>query len=151
MEETDIKILIAEDDDGHASLIMRNLQRSGIDHDINRFRNGQEVIDYLYGKNEPECEDEQALLLLLDIRMPVMDGIEVLKKIKADKELKKMPVIMVTTTDDPGEVTLCHKLGCSNYVTKSTDYKEFISAIRMLGLFLTVVSVPKIKIGSSGR
>jgi CheY-like chemotaxis protein len=83
-------------------------------------------------------------LLLLDIGMPEVDGVEVLRRIKADPELKTMPVIMITTTDDPREVGRCHELGCSNYVTKPLDYNQFVEAIRRLGLFLLVVEVPKI-------
>ncbi len=69
-------------------------------------------------------------LLLLDIRMPKVDGVEVLRIIKEDSELSKMPVIMVTTTDDPREVNQCHKLGCSNYVTKPVEYGQFVDAVR---------------------
>jgi CheY-like chemotaxis protein len=144
-------ILIAEDDDGHATLIQRNLKRAGIVNEIIRFKDGQEVLDYLFQKGDgAKRTSGKALLLLLDIRMPKIDGIEVLKRVKADKELRKMPVMMVTTTDDPREVENCHSLGCSNYVTKPIDYDKFIDAIRKLGLFLLVVQVPTIN-GKNGK
>jgi CheY-like chemotaxis protein len=76
--------------------------------------------------------------------MPKLDGVEALAQVKADPELRKMPVIMITTTDDPKEVEKCHSLGCSNYITKPVDYEAFVNAIRQLGLFLSVVQVPKI-------
>jgi len=76
--------------------------------------------------------------------MPKLDGIEVLRKLKADPELKKIPVIMITTTDDPREVETCHTLGCNNYITKPVEYDVFVNAIRQLGLFLTVVQIPKV-------
>jgi CheY-like chemotaxis protein len=76
--------------------------------------------------------------------MPKVDGVEVLRQIKADKELKKLPTIMITTTDDPREVEKCHALGCSNYVTKPIEYDKFVDVIRQLGLFLLVVEVPAI-------
>ena len=112
--DKEIKILIAEDDDGHASLIRRNLQRAGIINEIVRFQDGNEVVEYLFQSGEVKRENGLPLLLLLDIRMPKMDGVDVLKKLKQDPELKKMPVIMITTTDDPREVDKCHDLGCSS-------------------------------------
>jgi CheY-like chemotaxis protein len=76
--------------------------------------------------------------------MPKVDGLEVLERVKEDPELCKLPVIMITTTDDPREVERCHALGCSNYIAKPIDYDNFVHAIRHLGLFLNVVQVPKI-------
>jgi CheY-like chemotaxis protein len=143
--EKEVIILIAEDDDGHATLIQRNLKRAGIVNEIVRFKDGKEVLEYLFQKGEGEKRKSgKALLLLLDIRMPKIDGLEVLKRVKADHDLKKMPVMMITTTDDPREVELCHELGCSNYVTKPIDYEKFVDAVRKLGLFLLVVQVPVI-------
>ena len=75
--------------------------------------------------------------------MPRVEGVEVLQRIKQDKELRKIPVVMVTTTDDPREVENCHRLGCNIYITKPVDYDSFVEAIRKLGLFLTVVQLPK--------
>jgi CheY-like chemotaxis protein len=76
--------------------------------------------------------------------MPKIDGVGVLRKIKQDHELRKIPVIMITTTDDPREVEHCHGLGCSNYITKPIDYNKFVDAIMQLGLFLMVVEVPQL-------
>ena len=83
------------------------------------------------------------VLLLLDINMPRLDGVEVLRRIKADPETAKIPVIMLTTTDDPREVERCYELGCSVYLTKPVEYDGFIEAINRLGLFLQVVKVPR--------
>jgi CheY-like chemotaxis protein len=141
----EVIILIAEDDDGHATLIERNLRRAGLLNEIIRFKDGQETLDFLFCKGaEPVRKLDMAYVLLLDIRMPKVDGVEVLRQVKADKDLKKLPIIMVTTTDDPREVELCHELGCSNYITKPIDYDSFMEAVRQLGLFLLVVEVPKI-------
>jgi CheY-like chemotaxis protein len=149
--EKEVIILIAEDDDGHATLIQRNLKRAGIVNEIIRFKDGQEVLDYLFQKGEgAKRESGKSLLLLLDIRMPKVDGVEVLKQVKANEELKKLPVMMITTTDDPREIEHCHKLGCNNYVTKPIDYEKFVEAVRQLGLFLLIVHVPKIN-GKNGK
>jgi CheY-like chemotaxis protein len=141
----EVTLLIAEDDEGHAALIRKNLQRAGIHNEIIRFTDGQDTIDFLFGQGEgPHRQHGKAYVLLLDIRMPKVDGIEVLRRIKADPEMSKLPVIMLTTTDDPREIEKCHAMGCSNYITKPIDYDKFVHAIRQLGLFLLIIEVPKL-------
>ena len=137
-----VKILIAEDDEGHAKLIEINLRRSGIVNEIIMFNDGEEVIKYLL--KSKALKYGHPYLLLLDIRMPKMDGIEVLKQIKNDPHLKKMPVIMITTTDDPREIDACHLYGCNSYITKPVEYDKFTDAIRNLGAFLKIVKIPEI-------
>ncbi|MGM0369366.1 MAG: response regulator [Bacillota bacterium] len=139
--DKEVIILIVEDDDGHATLINRNLRRIGIKNDLKRFANGQEVLDFLF---DPNLDGSKSYLILLDIRMPKVDGLEVLRQIKADDKLSKIPVIMLTTTDDPREVNTCHKLGCNNYITKPVDYQKFVDALKQLGLFLNIVETPTI-------
>ena len=145
---SEVIILIAEDDEGHAGLISKNLKRSGVINEMLFFKDGQEILNFLFKKNkELQLIDGSSYILLLDIRMPKVDGVEVLRQIKSDEELRKIPVMMITTTDDPREVENCHKLGCNNYITKPIDYDNFVNAIRQLGLFLAVVKVPTIKNG----
>ncbi len=142
---TDVIILVAEDDEGHANLIRKNLKRAGIVNEVLLFKDGQEIINFLFGKGEePHRKSGEAYILLLDIRMPKIDGVQVLELVKADPSLKKLPVIMITTTDDPREIGSCHEMGCSSYITKPIDYDNFVNAIRQLGLFLSVVQVPTI-------
>ncbi len=140
-----VVILIAEDDDGHARLIEKNLSRAGLNNKIERFDNGQAVLDFLLKRGPgPKRTAEAAYLLLLDIRMPQVDGIEVLSQIKQDPELRKIPVIILTTTDDPREVERCHAIGCSNYIVKPVNYDKFADAIKNLGLYISLVEVPEI-------
>jgi CheY-like chemotaxis protein len=142
----EVVILVAEDDEGHAGLIRKNLARAGIANDILHFKDGQAIVDFLFSQCDGDrCKSEVAYVLLLDIRMPKLDGTEVLRQIKSHQELRKIPVVMITTTDDPREVQHCHELGCSSYITKPVDYDSFVNAIRQLGLFLTVVQVPALK------
>ena len=145
MMKQEVTILLAEDDDGHAALIQKNLRRAGLQNEFVHFHDGQEILDFLLADKEtPQREHHKAYLLLLDIRMPKVEGVEVLRVVKSTPELKKMLVIMITTTDDPRVVERCHDLGCSSYVTKPIDYDQFVRAIRQLGLFLTIVQVPQI-------
>ena len=136
------RVLIAEDDDGHALLIQEELEDVGIHNPILRFRDGAEVWDYLSGAGTGEKRDPaHAYLLLLDIRMPKMDGVEVLRRIKGHDELRSLPVIMLTTTDDPREVAECYALGCNSYITKPVSFDEFSEVIKRLGLFISVIAV----------
>ncbi len=137
-------LLIAEDDEGHARLIERNLLRAGIINRIEHFRDGEEILDFLFRRGERVLEKSKAYVLLLDIRMPKYDGVQVLEQIKSDAVLRRIPVIMITTTDDPKEVDRCHDLGCSSYITKPIEYDAFIQCIRQLGFFLAVVKVPTV-------
>lgn len=140
-----VVILIAEDDLGHARLIEKNLARAGLNNPIIRFENGQAILDFLFRRGgPPKRNTDTPYLLLLDIRMPQVDGAEVLRQVKEDKELRKIPVIMLTTTDDPREVERCHALGCSSYIVKPVDYDKFAEAIKNLGLFISLVEVPQI-------
>lgn len=138
-----ITILLAEDDDGHASLIRRNLKRLAIPNEVARVRDGQEALDYVCRRGAFEARmTGMPLVLLLDINMPRMDGLETLRQMKTDATTAKIPVIMLTTTDDPVEVDRCYRLGCSAYVTKPVPYEEFVEAIKRLGNFLGIVRVP---------
>lgn len=145
--KSEIVILIAEDDEGHALLIKKNLGRAKISNDIIHFKDGQEILDFLFKKTEPCRKQGVGYLLLLDIRMPKVDGVEVLRQVKSDPELRKLPITMLTTTDDPKEVAHCHELGCNNYITKPVEYEKFMATVEQLGLFLSVVSIPELNAG----
>jgi CheY-like chemotaxis protein len=138
-----ILIVLVEDDDGHALLVERNLTRAGLANGIHRLKDGQEAIDFVQGKGHYSGRTlSHPMLLLLDIKMPRVDGVEVLRQMKADPRTALIPVIMLTTTDDPREIQRCYELGCSVYITKPVDYQAFVEAINRLGLFLQVVRVP---------
>ncbi len=141
----EVVILIADDDLGHVRLIEKNLHRAGHHNAIERVENAQDILDLLFCRGARQRAKEACYLLLLDIRMPKVDGVQVLRQIKADAELKKIPVIMLTTTDDPREVENCHALGCSNYVVKPVDYEKFAEAIKQFGLFIALVQVPEVR------
>ena len=135
-------ILIAEDDDGHALLIQENLEEAGVSNDILRFADGQEVWDFLTGDGPPPHRDPSKLyVLLLDIRMPKLDGVEVLRRIKAHDDLHTMSVIMLTTTDDPREIAQCYELGCNSYVAKPVDFSAFAEVLKRIGMFISVIAV----------
>ncbi len=136
-------VVLAEDDEGHARLVERNLKRSGIVNEIVRLSDGQAALDFLRCAG-PFAGRSRAgpLLFLLDINMPRVNGVEVLRQIKEERTTEKIPVIMLTTTDDPREIERCYQLGCSIYITKPVAYEAFVDAVQRLGLFLQIVNVP---------
>jgi CheY-like chemotaxis protein len=142
-ENREVTILLAEDDLGHARLIEKNLRRANIVNSIVRVGDGQAAVDYLFSDENLKARGQaMPVLVLLDLNMPVMDGYQVLKIMKEDERTKRIPVVILTTTDDPREVTKCYELGCNIYITKPVDYDNFTEAIRKLGLFLSIVTVP---------
>lgn len=146
MNNEHLIILLAEDDDGHAQLIQRNLKRAGVVNDIVRVTDGQEALDFVRGQGAYANRNAGSpLLILLDINMPKVDGIGVLLALKADPATMKIPVIMLTTTDDPREVERCYQLGCSVYITKPVQYQDFIDALTRLGMFLEIIKIPASK------
>jgi CheY-like chemotaxis protein len=139
----EVTILVVEDDPGHARLIEKNLRRSNITNKVIKVGDGQQALDYLFGEGEYVGNERPSpLLVLLDLDMPVLDGYQVLERMKADERTKRIPVIILTTTDDAREVSRCYELGCNVYVTKPVDYEQFSEAICRLGLFLSVVTIP---------
>jgi CheY-like chemotaxis protein len=139
-----LEILLAEDDEGQAFLVQRNLERAGIANCITRVVDGQQALDFIFREGRFAAREIAGpLLLILDINMPRIDGIEVLTKLKADKATSMLPVIMLTTTDDPREIERCYDLGCNVYITKPVEYEDFVEAVKRLGLFLQIVQVPE--------
>lgn len=133
-------ILIVDDDEGHAILIRENLESAGMRNPIEHFRDGQAVLDFFARTPSPS----DSYIVLLDIRMPKVDGIEVLRRLRGDHDLKMLPIIMLTTTDDVRDVMRCHQLGCNGYIQKPVDYDRFAEAIRRIGLFVPLLLVPEV-------
>lgn len=140
-----VTLLMAEDDDGQAMLVQRNLARAGITNGLLRVKDGQELLDCLAQHTADGRELSDSLVILLDINMPRMDGMEALRRIKSQASTRTIPVIMLTTTDDPREIDRCYHLGCNVYLTKPVEYDAFIDAIQRLGLFLQIVKRPRLR------
>ena len=139
-----VTILIVDDDTGHIALVRRHLRRAGIDNPIDTVNSGHDALDYVQQRCAAAISGDDRLLVLLDINMPgEIDGIEVLRRLKSDAATRLIPVVMLTTADDPREVDRCYTLGCNIYVTKPVDPSAFMLAIGRLGKFLSVMSVPK--------
>jgi DNA-binding response OmpR family regulator len=138
-----VTIIMIEDDEGHARLIERNIRRSGVNNEIIPFANGTDAMAYLLGNDASGAQRKgEAMLILLDLNLPDMTGIEILRRVKETSHLKCTPVVVLTTTDDAQEIKRCYELGCNVYITKPVNYESFANAIRQLGLFFSVIQVP---------
>lgn len=139
-----VTILIVDDDHGHCELVRRNLRRAGVSNRIEVVHDGQRALDLVFRRGGPLLPSGVGkLLILLDINMPGgLSGLEVLRTIKADPVTRLIPVIMLTTTDDPRDVNRSYALGCSVYITKPVDPGKFVEAINRLGLLIGVVRLP---------
>ncbi|MBF0585138.1 MAG: response regulator [Magnetococcales bacterium] len=138
-----VTIVMVEDENSHATLIERNLRRGGITNPIVRLNNGREALDYLLGRGAHAGQRRpQHLLVLLDLNMPEVDGYQVIREMKEDEECRVIPIIVLTTTDDPQEIQHCYDLGCNNFVTKPVNPQEFAKAIQNMGLLIDIMSFP---------
>jgi CheY-like chemotaxis protein len=143
MNARPVVIVMIEDDEGHARLIERNIRRAGVNNEIVQFANGTEGLAFLLGEDgSGEVSAARSLLVLLDLNLPDMTGVDILAKVKSNPHLRRSPVIILTTTDDQREIQRCYDLGANVYITKPVNYDSFANAIRQLGLFLSVMQVP---------
>jgi len=139
-----VSIVMIEDDEGHARLIEKNIRRAGVNNEIVPFQNGTEALAFLFGPDgSGEVSSGRQLLILLDLNLPDMSGVDILDKVKANVHTRRAPVVVLTTTDDSREIQRCYDLGANVYITKPVDYEGFAHAIRQLGLFFSVIQVPE--------
>jgi CheY-like chemotaxis protein len=139
-----VTIVMIEDDEGHARLIERNIRRAGVQNDIVPFTNGTDALTFLLGADgSGTASAGRHLLVLLDLNLPDMTGVDILEKVKANPHTRRSPVVVLTTTDDAREIQRCYDLGANVYITKPVNYDGFANAIRQLGLFFAVMQVPE--------
>lgn len=139
-----VTIIMIEDDEGHARLIEKNIRRAGVANQIIPFTNGTEALAFLMGPDGTGAVNKgRQLLVLLDLNLPDMTGVDILEKVKGNEHTRRSPVVVLTTTDDQREIQRCYDLGANVYITKPVDYDGFANAIRQLGLFFSVMQVPE--------
>ncbi len=130
-------ILLVEDDKVDAMTVKRALKDIKVTNELIHAVNGEEALEYLRGQgNQKPC------IILLDLNMPKMNGVEFLKIVKADEELKKIPVVVLTTSKDEQDVIESFKLSVAGYIVKPADYKKFVEAVRTLELYWTLSELP---------
>lgn len=139
-----VTIIMIEDDEGHARLIEKNIRRAGVTNEVKPFKDGTSALAFLLGEDGTgRVSAGRPLLILLDLNLPDMTGVDILRIVKENEHLKRAPVVVLTTTDDQREIQRCYDLGCNVYITKPVNYEGFANAIRQLGLFFSVIQVPE--------
>jgi len=138
-----LSVLVIEDDEGHATLVQRGLARAGLTSPPVRLRDGQELLDYLNRRGRwAERDVHPEVAMILDLNMPRLGGTEVLRQLKDDAELSRIPVFVLTTTDNPIELDRCYALGAAACLVKPVDYAAFNEVTRRLAQFLLAARLP---------
>jgi len=134
-------VILIEDDEGHANLIQRNLSRAGVRNPIKHIVSGFEALRYFREPAGPNLSHDKSVVVL-DLNLPDIDGFEILQTLKDDAATQRIPVIVLTTTDNPKDIDRCYALGCNVFMTKPVAYDDFSEAIHKLGLMMTIVRIP---------
>jgi CheY-like chemotaxis protein len=136
-----VEILLVEDSEQDAELTMRTLRRRGIANTIDWVRDGVEALDYLYREGKyAERSPGMPRLVLLDLKMPRMDGLQVLARLKRDERTQALPVVMLTSSREEGDLLGSYELGANSYVVKPVDFDQFAETVAQVGLYWAVVN-----------
>jgi CheY-like chemotaxis protein len=137
------RILLVEDDPRDVELTLTALDDYKLANEVIVCRDGQEALDYLYSRGKfSDRVNEIPAVILLDLKLPKVDGLEVLQKIKSDERLKMIPVVMLTSSHEEKDMMRSYRLGVNAYVVKPVDFHEFINAVKELGVFWAVINEP---------
>ena len=137
------RILLVEDSPNDMALTTEALQESGLANELVWAQDGQEALDYMYRKGAfSERPEGNPAVILLDLKMPRVDGLQVLAKLKSDEQLRAVPIVMLTSSAEESDVVRSYGLGVNAYVVKPVAFNQFVSALRDLGLFWAVVNQP---------
>jgi CheY-like chemotaxis protein len=137
------RILIVEDDPKDVELTLTALEEYNLANEVIVVGNGAQALDYLYCRGEFSTRScDNPAVILLDLKLPKIDGLEVLRQIKSDEKLKVIPVVVLTSSREEKDMVASYRLGVNAYVVKPVDFHEFVNAIRELGVFWAIINVP---------
>jgi len=135
------KILLAEDDEKDVTLTLAAFKKNNLMNEVMVVNDGQQALDFLYYANEYALREKgNPAVILLDIKMPKVDGLEVLKKIKSDEQLKRIPVVVLTSSREEKDLVKGYEFGANSYVVKPVDFNEFTDAVSKLGLYWALIN-----------
>jgi DNA-binding response OmpR family regulator len=137
------RILMVEDDPKDVELTLTALEEYNLANEVVVTRDGEKALDYLYYRGEYKTRSNgNPAVMLLDLKLPKVDGLEVLKQIKSDAQLKMIPVVVLTSSKEEKDMVASYKLGVNAYVVKPVDFHEFVNAIKELGVFWAIINEP---------
>lgn len=137
------RILLVEDDPKDTELTMTALEEYNLSNEVVVASDGEEALDYLYYRGKFQRRSgENPAVMLLDLKLPKIDGLEVLQRIKTDDNLKLIPVVVLTSSREERDMVSSYKLGVNAYVVKPVDFHEFVNAIKELGVFWAIINEP---------
>ena len=138
----DMEILLVEDSPADAKLTIRALKKGGLTNKVHHVKDGSEALDFIYYKGTYTSRDiqERPKLILLDLKMPKVDGIQVLEKLKSDPDTKSIPVVILTSSNEDPDIKKCYALGANSYILKPVESDNFFRAIKELGMYWMVLS-----------
>ncbi|RZJ54462.1 MAG: response regulator [Flavobacterium sp.] len=142
----DIEILFAEDSMDDAMLTIRALNKSGFTNKLLHVKDGAEALDFMYCRGIYSTRNAKAhpKLLLLDLKMPKISGLQVLEKVKSDPDFKSIPVVILTSSQEDPDIADCYSLGANSYIVKPVDSNNFFNAIKEMGMYWMILSQPPI-------
>lgn len=140
-------ILLVEDNPADVTLTIRALKRANIANELVVARDGVEALDYLFASGQYSSRDinQMPVVVLLDLKLPKIDGIEVLKRIRTNPVTKLLPVVVLTSSKEQSDITACYEFNCNSYVRKPVDFNQFAEAVKQLGLYWLVLNEPPAK------
>jgi CheY-like chemotaxis protein len=144
------RILLVEDNANDVELTLEALANHNLANEVIVTRNGEEALDYLYRRGAFQMREEgNPAVVLLDLKMPKVDGMEVLRQVKGDPDLKTVPVVVLTSSLEERDLVESYHLGVNAYVVKPVDFHEFVVAVKELGLFWSIINVPPPRNGAA--
>ena len=144
MNYENIEILFAEDSIDDTILTIRALEKSGFTHKLHHVKDGAEALDFLFCKGLYDKRNfrEKPKLILVDLKMPKVSGMQVLEKVKSDPDLKSIPVVILTSSQEDPDMAKCYALGANSYIVKPVDSNKFFSSIKEIGLYWMILNQP---------
>jgi two-component system response regulator len=141
---SEVEILLVEDNMSDAELTIRALKKNHMVNNLVHLKDGAEALDFIFGQGEYAGRPMESTpkVILLDLKMPKINGLEVLEKLKADERTKKIPIVVLTSSKEDPDIQLCYSLGVNSYVVKPVDFESFIKAVSDLGLYWMLLNQP---------
>jgi two-component system response regulator len=137
MSKGELKIILVEDSNEDAELTIRSLKKAGLGNEIVRLHDGEEALNYFFGEDK---HNQLPKLILLDLKMPKVDGLEVLKHLRNNKQTKHLPIVMLTSSKEQQDIVNSYKLGVNSYIVKPVDFKSFTQAIQDIGKYWLILN-----------